>query len=226
MIYRQAPDEYLRDTRADPEWEWKAHPEVRETVRPLVAQEAKVASFLLEKGMALNQEAINLFLDAVEDNLLSAYVRLEALARGDYGADPALEQFPDYVSRTEQRRRCVTCWALFENWQAEVQPSRSTVARWTTVFKAADARFADASMITLEAAKGLLRNNLVTFLNASCSELWAGSDRRDPSETYGHWRGLQNKPLTRGESITGDARQEIPKLTIPPERDKIDSVIC
>ena len=153
VIYRHAPDEYLRDTRADPEWEWKAHPEVREAVRPLVAQEAKVASFLLEKGMALNQEAINLFLDAVEDNLLSAYVRLEALARGDYGADPALEQFPEYVSRTEQRRRSVTCWALFENWQAEVQPSRSTVARWTTVFKAADARFADASVITLEAAK-------------------------------------------------------------------------
>src|SRR5712671_3210531 len=59
--------------------------------------------------------------------------------------------------------RSVTCWALFENWQAEVQPSRSTVARWTTVFRAADARFADASMITLEAAKewmtGLIDEN-------------------------------------------------------------------
>ena len=76
VIYRHAPDEYLRDTRADPEWEWKAHPEVREAVRPLVAQEAKVASFLLEKGMALNQEAIDLFLDAVEDNFLQAYVGL------------------------------------------------------------------------------------------------------------------------------------------------------
>jgi hypothetical protein len=163
VIYRHAPDEYLRDTRADPEWEWKAQPEVREAVRPLVAQEGKVASFLLEKGMALNQEAMDVFLDAVEDNLLSAYVRLEVLARGDYGADPLLEQFPEYVSRTQQLRRSVTCWALFEKWQAEVQPSRSTVARWTTVFKAADARFADASMITPEAAKewmtGLIDEN-------------------------------------------------------------------
>ena len=54
VIHIHAPHEYLSDTRADPEWEWKARPEVREAVRPLVAQEAKVASFLLEKGMALN----------------------------------------------------------------------------------------------------------------------------------------------------------------------------
>lgn len=154
VIYPHAPDEHLRDTRADPEWEWKAHPDVREAVRPLVAQEAKVASFLLEKGMALKAEAMNLFLDAVEDNLLAAFVRLEALARGNYGPDPLLEQFPEYISKAAQERRSITCWTLFERWQAEVQPARSTVARWTAVFKAADARFSDASTITPEVAKG------------------------------------------------------------------------
>jgi integrase len=153
VIHPHAPDEHLRDTRADPEWEWKRHGDVRAAVRPLVAQEAKVASFLLEKGMALTDEAMNLFLDAVEDNLLAAYLRLEALARGDYGPDTTLEQFPEYVSRAEQARRSITCWTLFETWQADVQPSRSTVARWTAVFKAADARFRDASMITTETAK-------------------------------------------------------------------------
>src|SRR5882757_9233861 len=102
-------------------------------------------------------------------------------------------------------------------FEADIFPSSVFFSQMQTVWFGGDAN--------AEGTKGLLRNNLVTFLNASCSELWAGSDRRDPSETYGHRRGLQNKPLTRGESITGDARQEIPKLTIPPERDKIDSVI-
>jgi integrase len=163
VIYPHAPDEFLSDTRADPQWEWKAHPEVREAVRPLVAQEAKVASFLLEKGMALNEEAMGLFLDAVEDNLLTAYVRLQGLARGDYGPDPVLEQFPEYVRRSERTDRSIQCWTLFERWQTEVQPSRKTVARWKTVFKAADAQFPDANAITPELAKewmvGLIDEN-------------------------------------------------------------------
>jgi hypothetical protein len=162
VIHPHAPDEYLGDTRSDPEWEWKAHPDVRKAVRPLVAQEAQLASFLVAKGMALNEEAMNLFVDAVEDNLLPAFVRLETLARGDYGSDPMLEQFPAYVTG-EHTRRNITCWILFEAWQAEVQPSRSTVARWTTVFKAADGRFPDATTITPEAAKewmtGLIDEN-------------------------------------------------------------------
>jgi len=163
VIHIHAPPEYLSDPRADPEWEWKARPEVREAVRPLVAQEAKVASFLLEKGMALNDEAMGLFLDVVEDNLLLAYVRLQALARGDYGADPTLESFPTYVPDAKHARSSIGCFALFERWQSEVKPARSTIARWSAVFKAADARFPDASMITPEVAKewmvGLIDEN-------------------------------------------------------------------
>jgi len=153
VLHPQAPDEFLRNPKADPEWEWKAHPDVRAAVRPLVAQEARVASFLLEKGISLNVGATNLFLDAVEDNLLAAFSRLEGLARGDYSSDPLIEQFPDYVPRGKEVERKTTCFALFGRWQAEVQPSRSTVARWTAVFKAADARFTDASAITPETAK-------------------------------------------------------------------------
>jgi integrase len=153
VLHPHAPDEFLQDSRADPEWEWKAQPEVRQVVRPLVAQEAKVASFLLEKGLRLNEEAMNLFLDAVEDNLLLAFGRLEALARGDYGPDPLVTQLPEYVPPAHDAPRTVTCGILFEKWQAEVQPARSTVARWTAVFNAADAQFTDASAIAPEAAK-------------------------------------------------------------------------
>jgi len=114
VIYPHAPDEHLRDTRADPEWEWKGRPEVRAAVRPLVAQEAKVASFLLERGISLNEEATGLFLDAVEDNLLLAFVRLQALARGDYSPDTTLEGFPAYVSKAEDTRPSMGCRTLFE----------------------------------------------------------------------------------------------------------------
>jgi integrase len=153
VIYPNAPDEYLRDTKADPEWEWKNHPDVRAAVRPVVAQEAKTASFLMEQGIALSAEANDLFVDAVEDSLLSAYVRLERLARGYYGPDPLTDQFPEYVLQSLEPCRAPGCWQLFEAWQADVQPSPSTVARWTAVFRNADAKFPDASAITPEAAK-------------------------------------------------------------------------
>lgn len=153
VIYPHAPDEYHQDTKGDPEWEWKAHPEVRAAVRPVIAEEAKTAYFLLEQGVPLTSEASNLFLDAVEDNLLAAYVRLEGLARGNYGPDALMDQFPEYVPRSIEANRTIGCWKLFEAWVAAAQPSPSTVARWTTVFKTADTRFSDASTITVEAAK-------------------------------------------------------------------------
>jgi integrase len=158
VIYPHAPDEYHQDTQADPEWEWKAHPDVRAAVRPVIAEEAKTASFLLEQGVSLTPEASNLFLDAVEDNLLAAYVRLEGLARGDYGPDALIDQFPEYVSSSLEANRTIGCWKLFEAWVAAVQPSPSTVARWTTVFKTADTRFSGASIITVEAAKEWMYN--------------------------------------------------------------------
>jgi integrase len=153
VIHPHAPDGYLCDPKADPQWEWKSHPEVREAVRPLVAQEAKVASFLLQRGISLSDEAIGMFLDVVEDNLMMAYVRLEALARGDYSPDTTLETFPSYAGAERSSSSSVSCNMLFERWQAEVKPARSTIARWAAVFKAADVRFPDARAITPELAK-------------------------------------------------------------------------
>jgi hypothetical protein len=157
VIYSHAPKEFLQDTKADPEWEWKAHPDVRAAVRPMVAQEAKVASFLLAKGLALNDDAMNLFLDAVEDNLLPAFDRLSALSRGYYGADPVIDQFPEYAANREEDRVRTTCFALFEKWQAEVQPSKSTVARWTAVFRAVTVAYFGTNTNNTSALTRLLR---------------------------------------------------------------------
>jgi Porin subfamily len=114
VIHPHAPDEYHQDTKADPEWEWKAHPEVRAAVRPVIATEARTAYFLLEQGVSLTPEASDLFLDAVEDNLLAAYVRLEGLARGDYGPDALMDQFPEYVSCSLEANPTIGCWKLFK----------------------------------------------------------------------------------------------------------------
>jgi hypothetical protein len=59
-------------------------PDVREAVRPLIAQEARAASFLADTGIALNTDAYALFVDAVADNLPYAFTLLERRARGDY----------------------------------------------------------------------------------------------------------------------------------------------
>src|SRR6185312_6207553 len=38
VIYPEAPDSYLQDPKADPHWDWAKEPEVREAIRPQVAE--------------------------------------------------------------------------------------------------------------------------------------------------------------------------------------------
>jgi hypothetical protein len=55
---------------------------------------------------------MNMFLDAVEGNLLTTFVRLETLARGYYGPDTAIEGFPDYAPKEQKPRQHLTSGAL------------------------------------------------------------------------------------------------------------------
>jgi integrase len=57
VIGREAPDKHKADTDADPHWEWAKAPEVRDAVRPVIAELARVASFLSGAGMALDDSA-------------------------------------------------------------------------------------------------------------------------------------------------------------------------
>ena len=151
VIYPHAPDEHLRDTKADPEWEWQRLPEVRSEIRPIITKEARTASFLLERGISLTHDANNLFADAVADNLLAAYTRLEEMARGHYGLDETLKSFPEYVEMAKPTRLSV--WSLFERWAQAMHPATSTIDRWSAVFRAADKQFLDAVDIGPEDAK-------------------------------------------------------------------------
>jgi hypothetical protein len=50
VLYPHAPDSYLEDPRSDPHWDWVKDPEIREAVRPQIAEEARVARFLAGEG--------------------------------------------------------------------------------------------------------------------------------------------------------------------------------
>jgi hypothetical protein len=82
VIRPEAPDSHLENPKADPQWEWAKEPEVREAVRPQIAELARVATFLASEGMALNATAYALFVDAVSDNLLLASAAAATLTQG------------------------------------------------------------------------------------------------------------------------------------------------
>lgn len=96
VLREEAPDSYEEDPSSDPHCDWEKAPEVREAVRPHVAELARTASFLASEGRALNATAYALFLDAVSDNLLPALSVLERRAKGDYSRDDTPDTFPTF----------------------------------------------------------------------------------------------------------------------------------
>jgi hypothetical protein len=72
VLYPHAPDSYLADEKSDPHWDWVKEPEARAAVRPLIAEEARVARFLANEGITLNDDAHALLVDAVADKPAAA----------------------------------------------------------------------------------------------------------------------------------------------------------
>ena len=112
VIYPEAPESYHENPKADPHWEWQKEPEVREVVRPHVAELARVATFLASAGKALDATAYALFVDAVSDNLLPAITLLERRAHGDYSRDDTPDSFPAFTDGPS-RGSGISCWDLF-----------------------------------------------------------------------------------------------------------------
>lgn len=159
VIRLHAPDEYEERPGDDPEWDWKADPEVRAAIRPAIATEAQTAAFLIEQGITLSPDATALFVDAVSDHLLPAFARLEALARGDYSQDEHPAVFPAYdeTASSTPPTPHLGVHALFDAWIKAVQPASSTVDRWSAVFNAADQHFADAVQISFADARDWMK---------------------------------------------------------------------
>jgi hypothetical protein len=63
-IRLHAPDSYEEDPRSDPQWDWAKEPEVREAVRPQVAEEARVVTFLASSWRPLHSDSDRFGADA------------------------------------------------------------------------------------------------------------------------------------------------------------------
>ncbi|MEY9357832.1 integrase [Bradyrhizobium yuanmingense] len=194
VIGPEAPDSYEEDPRSDPHWDWAKEPEVREAVRPRVAEQARVATFLASEGIALNATAYALFVDAVSDNLLPAFSVLEKRANGDYSRDENPSTFPEFKDGPAQPSG-VSCWELFEAFVLAVKPAPKTVSRWRSVFLEMQREFAEvgADRITEDAARkwvhGLINEDRAAI---TVREIWLSASRRVFGWAREHKRIRQN----------------------------------
>lgn len=194
VIRPQAPDSYEEDPKSDPDWNWAKEPDVRETVRPQIAEEARVATFLASEGKALNPSAYALFVDAVSDKLLLAFNVLERRANGDYSHDETPDTFPVF-NAGPVRASGVGCWDLFEAYVHAVKPAPTTVMRWRAVFLAMQQHFAEvgADGITEDAARAWIQSQISEGRQAiTVREVWLSASRTVFAWAKVHKRIRQN----------------------------------
>jgi hypothetical protein len=141
VIGHEAPNEHKENTDADPCWEWAKAPEVRDAVRPVVAELARAASFLASEGMALDAAAYKLFTNGVSDLMVGMFGLLEKRANGDHTPDETPKQFPEFVDGAKKRAEGLSCWELFEAWVKAAKRADATVRRWRGVFLKMQAKF-------------------------------------------------------------------------------------
>jgi integrase len=151
VIGHEQPDEYKADTEADPHWEWAKAPEVRDVVRPVIAELARVASFLASAGIALDASAYKLFTNSVSDLLFEAFGVLERRAYGDHTPDETPKKFPQFIDRTVKHSEGLSCWVLFEAWVNAAKRADATVRRSRGVFLEMQAKFPNTSAGALTA---------------------------------------------------------------------------
>jgi hypothetical protein len=99
VIGDEAPNEYKENTDADPYWEWAKAPEVRDAVRPVVAELAHAASFLASQGLALDAAAYKLFTNGVSDLMVGMFDLLEKRANGDHTPDEMPKSLSGEITR-------------------------------------------------------------------------------------------------------------------------------
>jgi hypothetical protein len=146
VIGHEAPNEHKENTDADPYWEWAKAPEVRDAVRPVVAELAHAASFLASEGMALDAAAYKLFTNGVSDLLVGMLGLLEKRANGDHTPDETPKQFPQFIDGAAKRAEGLSCWELFEAWVKAAKRADATVRRWRGVFLKMQSTFPQTSV--------------------------------------------------------------------------------
>ena len=69
---------------------------LRKALRPVLADVAETAQFLANKGMALDNETRNQFLDFLYDDLAATLNHLIRIKKGDLSPDTYRERFPKF----------------------------------------------------------------------------------------------------------------------------------
>lgn len=144
-----APDEVREEPLKS--MDWAREPEVREGVRPVIADLGLTAQFLVGRGIALTNAARELFLDRVLDNLLPALLLLERRAKGDYEPDELPKSFPAFTPPEQPKPTGLSPRELFDTWIKFKKPAHSTVESWRTVFNALTRNFPDRSAASITA---------------------------------------------------------------------------
>jgi hypothetical protein len=139
--WEQARDQVqdaMREAIGEKRWEenhpnelWEHDEELREALRPVLADVGETAQFLAAKAVTPNNEARALFLDFLYSDLAAALKRLIRISEGDYSPDGYREQFPKF----EGTARGDTSVQLFDLWCSEQKPAAGTIESWQYVFQ-------------------------------------------------------------------------------------------
>lgn len=203
-----AGEEWRRDPSRRDEL-WNEDEELREAVRPMLADIGQTTQFLHFKKMTLTSEARKSFLDNLYHDLAAALRLLTRQANGDFRPDKYAERFPKFEAADAGE----TPMQLFEAWVRERQPAHSTVESWSSVFNAMAAHFDGRSggSITVDEAqqwiKGLVTKQRTastvrnTWMAASKTVFgWAAEHKRIQSSPFGNVKLTVPRQVKRRET--------------------------
>ena len=121
-------------------------------IRAKVIELGMTATFLAERGLALDEETAGPFIDSVEGELPAAIGLLKRRAGGDYSTDERRERFAQDAHRPQAsnvKLAGMNCWQAFEAWVNERRPAAATVGRWRAVFTGLNSHFESRDVATI-----------------------------------------------------------------------------
>jgi integrase len=189
--------EALRETVGEAEWErsdpdelWRADEEFRKAMRPVFADAGETAQFLAMKGVTLNSEARDHFLDWLYEDLAAALRKLIRVAQGDYSDDKYTERFPKFEGTDTGE----TPQQLFEAWVIERRPALSSIDTWRYYFAEMTNHFKDrsAASITADEAQRWVKSLVGTRSARTVQKNWITASKTVFRWAVDHKRVLRN----------------------------------
>ncbi|MDR3470537.1 MAG: hypothetical protein P4M09_02410, partial [Devosia sp.] len=178
------------------------HPTISRHARAAVSELGRVPSFLVEKGLKLDEKTSDAFLDVVEDELLAAIALLQRRTSGDYRRDRRPETFPPppppavaapAVVESPAKATGMQCFDVFRAWVEERKPAAATVNRWRSVFLGLGEHFMGRDIATITADDAVAwKDTLVTEERSAhvANDVWIRA-----AKTVFEW-ALKNRKVT------------------------------